>query len=195
MNKPILHVYFDMDGVLAHFNELHTVTKPFLAPGSHYFLYPEPDTKAVDLMRALDEFPNVRTHVLTRLLPGLDESLMDEHERDKLAWCRNLRLTRDFAHGKEAPFICLRGTMDKSSALEDVPDRYGRAWRVLVDDDPAILKAWEDAGGTGFQYVQYKRTYPDRHSRILTYGDSVPDMAARILRSPLEYGHPDEKRR
>lgn len=188
MDKPILHVYFDMDGVLVRFDEKDSVTRPFMEPGSHYFLRQVPDTKAVDLMRALDEFPRVRVHVLTRLLPDLDGPVADEQEADKLAWCRNIRLSSGFGPGREAPFACLRGTSDKNAPLLAVADWNARAYHVLIDDDHRILRDWEAAGGVGFQYRQYHRTCAGRHRSLLSWDMPVAEMAAAILKAPYDPG-------
>jgi len=189
MDKPILHVYFDMDGVLVRFDEQDSVTKPFLVPGSHYFRHQPADTKAVDLMRALDEFRAIKTHVLTRLLPGLDKDIMDEHEADKLAWCQDISLTAGFGHGREAPFACLRGTHDKNLPLIGIQPRSARNRHVLIDDDPQILTAWEKEGGVGFQYVQYGRTAIRRHHRNVIHWDTpVAELAAIVMAAPYDPG-------
>lgn len=188
MNKPILHVHFDMDGVLVHFDEQDSITKPFMELGSHYFLHQAPDTKAVDLMRALDEFPRVRTHVLTRLFPDLDDDVADEQEADKLAWCRNTRLSAGFEPGREAPFACLRGTPDKNAPLLAVPKWNDRAYHILIDDDRQVLRDWEAIGGVGFQYRQYRRTCACWHRGLLTWDMPMAEMAAAILKAPYDPG-------
>lgn len=183
MKTPIFHVYFDMDGVLARFIEEDSVTKPFLVPGSGYFRNLPPDTRAVDLMRCVDEFPRVHTHVLTRLLRDIEPGIAGEHEADKLAWCRAHRLTRDFDGPGQGSFICIRHAPDKNAVLETVPRPADRKLHVLVDDDPRILRAWEQAGGTGFLYIQSHRTVNRSYDtdRVLHGTDQVPAMANKIL--------------
>lgn len=181
---PSLYVYFDMDGVLVRFNETDSVARPFLVPGSGYFRNQPPDTKAVDLMRCLDEFPKVRTSVLTALLPGLDDGIAAEHEADKRAWCLSRRLTADFdLDAPGLPFACLRDC-GKDTVLRGLPKDEDRSRHVLVDDDPANLYAWEEAGGTPVQYVQRKRTVSRIDRTVLTWDMTVPEMAQAVFMSP-----------
>ena len=181
MAVPELYAYFDMDGVLVRFDEDDAATKPCLVPGSRYFRDLPPDTKAVDLMRCVDEFPKVRTSVLTRLVPKIGPDLAEEHEADKLGWCVRYRLVEGFGDGAgKPPFRCLRDADDKTPALAGIPTDARRA-HVLVDDDPAMVRSWKRAGGTAFLYVQSHRHIRNTNLAALGRSMSVPEMAARIL--------------
>lgn len=181
---PELHVYFDMDGVLVKFNEQDAVTKPFLTRNSHYFRSQPPDTKAVDLMRCLDEFPKIKTRVLTRLMDPLDPDLADEHERDKRLWCLDHKLSEAFdgPDREDIPFLCLRNTNDKAGILRAMPAGTDLKRHVLIDDDPFQLSAWLSAGGAAYQYRQYGRTNPVWGRDVLYWDMRVPDMVDMIMR-------------
>lgn len=145
-----LAIYFDMDGVLAVFDEGASQDQPFNVPGGHYFLACDPDPRAVGLMRRLSGRPGVKVEILSRIH---DEPVMEaEWTEDKKAWVRGML-------GPGVPVSILVNTdRDKSSRLP--PDLAPMELRrhVLVDDDPEILSAWRAAGGTAVQYLQPGRS-------------------------------------
>lgn len=168
--RPV--IYFDMDGVLVHFDETHP-KNAIMAPGGHYFLACAPDPRAIALWERLQRHPSMETAVLTRLFRGLPAALKQEQATDKLDWCRKNLDARPCA----LRFLCTDGS--KREFLEDVLEGERRL-HVLLDDDPAVLTDWENAGGTGIQYLQ-----PARHVRPCWPRRIDPympiDDAARLL--------------
>ena len=174
--------YFDMDGVLVYFDEQAKTDKPFNILNSHYFTTCPPDVTAVDVMKSLSLLPGCDVKVLTRVYLEIPDErllnqLLDEHTADKRAWCErflDFRAARDWSQVNTVDdFICLRQTNVKTAVLDGIPQHL-RRHHVLIDDDPVILAAWVNAGGSAVQFLQPQRKVAMWHGKIIKSGDSVP---------------------
>lgn len=153
MNETNFTVYFDMDGVLAVFDEQCPKEK-VRKPGGHYFRTCDPDSRAVALANALNGFPNINVKILTRLFESQPPEPKREQTADKRLWCvEKLPFTDETS--VDSIFICLDG--HKNVVLESVPPEE-RPLHILVDDDPENLCGWTQAGGYAVQYIQPERT-------------------------------------
>ena len=156
---PVL--YFDMDGVLAIFDEQDAVTKPFMTPNSHYFRYCQPDSTAVRLMRKFHEKPGVKVNILTRILNV--QNMIHEWSEDKAIWAANNCMAM---YDK----IIITAKPNKTSILARIPEQERRQ-HVLIDDDPMILDTWQVVGGTSIQYLQPQRIVPTWDGITIKYTD------------------------
>lgn len=155
-----LHFYFDMDGVLAIFEE--DVPKNIvLSDTSHYFRTCPPDPVAIETMRELTKVENAHITILTRLFPNQTPVSKAIQEADKLAWCQE---HIDFLKLPEQ-FKCIADD-SKSKLLQLVPIKQ-RAFHILIDDDPEILTDWKNNFGTGIQYLQPGRSVKEWSGGVL----------------------------
>ena len=145
---PVL--YFDMDGVLAVFDEQDAVTKPFMVPNGHYFRYCWPDSKAIRLMRKFHEKPGIQVKILTRILNV--QTMIHEWSEDKAIWAADNCMAM---YDK----IIITAKPNKAGILAEIPEQE-RNQHILIDDDPMILDTWQSVGGTGIQYLQTQRIVP-----------------------------------
>ena len=112
--------YFDMDGVLVHFNEEDSVTRPFFLLGAHYYRKLEPNPVAVELFKYLNSREDTCALVCTRLYyrdapKMILPQLLVEQETDKLHWCeKHLGITYD-------EFFCLPMEPSKDKVIDAVP--------------------------------------------------------------------------
>lgn len=150
----MLQFYFDMDGVLAIFQDcrhLPLERKPFMKEGSHYFLHRMPDYKALEIFQTLygPAVPGASAKILTRLLDEDDHitpELRREWWTDKRAWV--LANTT----GVDTSKCFIASGPDKGRILDHVPLRL-RKYHVLVDDYNPNLRNWQSAGGTAVKYI------------------------------------------
>lgn len=148
--------YFDMDGVLVHFSEEDSKTRPFLRVGNHYYRHLEPNPVAVELFEYLGILPDVYPVVCTRLYyrdapPRELPELLSEQRADKLAWCKQ------YLNLPEQDFLCLPMETSKNKVINEVP-YCKREESVLLDDDTRMLFEWCHQGGKGAQFIQSHRT-------------------------------------
>ena len=165
---PVL--YFDMDGVLAIFDEQDAVTKPFMTPNSHYFRHCWPDSTTIRLMHEFHEKPNIQVNILTRILNI--PNMIHEWSEDKAAWAAdNCAAMYDR--------IIITTKPNKAGILAEIPEQKRRQ-HVLIDDDPMILDTWQAVGGTSIQYLQPQRIVPTWDGITIKYTDPYDKSAKTI---------------
>ena len=172
MKRPVY--YFDMDGVLAIFDERASVEKPFMRPGSHFFRKCEPDERAVAILEAMAREENrCEVIVLSRLPANLSDTLAKEQAADKMLWCEDVL-------PENVDVIVIRAN-DKTGVLLEIPAPE-RSYHVLIDDDPEIVRTWRAAGGTAIQYVQPHRNLK-RIDGPSIGPDTTTEQAIELLRA------------
>lgn len=177
-------VYFDMDGVLAVFDETCPKTV-VLSPGTHYFRTCLPDPRAIFLLQWLSHVRQTKTAVFTRLFGFLDDSLKTEQASDKRLWCGDM-LGEEYA--KDGTFFCTDA--QKHDLLLPMPAEQ-RRFHILVDDDPAVLSNWRKAGGSCIQYMQPERR-TEVHERACIRPEHSFEDAMEVLEKTI-HGIMNEK--
>lgn len=166
--------YFDMDGVLAVYEpENPPGSRPWLDPSARFYATRHPDESAITLASIAARHADVT--VVTRVPdePKRLHAWVDE----KLSW---LDAHVPALSGRRI-IVISSDKHDKSAALRDVPLDERRE-HCLVDDDPAILTRWVDAGGSA---VQYSRTSTPHEpwNGPLVHGEMPAGYAWRALRA------------
>lgn len=170
-------VYFDMDGVLAIFDETCPKTV-VLSPGTHYFRTCLPDPRAVFLLQWLNHVERTKTAVFTRLFSFLEDSLKAEQAADKRLWCGDM-LGREYTNN--GIFLCTDA--GKHDLLRSVPAE-NRKFHILIDDDPIVLSDWRQTGGSCIQYMQPGRRITARERTCIRPEHSFED-AMEILEKAI----------
>ena len=156
----MIHIYFDMDGVLAKYDrnaykeDPETHERLFETKNKHYFRYVPADDKMTNVLFHLTD----RTYAIKLLRAGMDiethvistlskkSSAFIEQYDDKVAWLKdNIKNfpTEEFypALGEKRDIaILIRG---KKLNTTD----------ILIDDYNVNLTSWRDAGGTAIKYL------------------------------------------
>lgn len=153
----MIHIYFDMDGVLAKYDRNAYKEDPvtherlFETKNKHYFRYVPADDKMTNVLFHLtNKMHNqkseieIKTHVISTL--SKKSSAFIEQYDDKVAWLgENIKNfpTKEFypALGEKRDIaVLIRG---KKLNTTD----------ILIDDYNVNLKSWRDAGGTAIKYL------------------------------------------
>lgn len=162
--------YFDMDGVLAVFEE-DVPKSDVLDPAKRYFRHVPPDDRALRLARALHALGSetCSVHVLTRLFA--DQSASDKilQDKDKNKWAADRLPWLRLPYGKDA-YHCV--DTGKGQVLSQVPPGQ-RLYHVLIDDEPSQLQDWVNAGGTAVQYLQPDRRIERWYGVVIDRDDTV----------------------
>lgn len=169
--------YFDMDGVLAVYEpESPPGSRPWLDPDAHFYATRRPDEAAVAIATAAAARADVS--VVTRV-PDEPSRLRDWTD-EKRTW---LAAHAPALSGRDLVVIP-SDEHDKSSALRDVPASERRG-HCLVDDDPAVLTRWVEAGGSAVQYSRLATPHaPWDGPRI--HGEMPTETAWAALRAAAE---------
>ena len=173
-----LTIYFDMDGVLAKYDRNGYIATdeqpvaPFLQPGGHYFLNLEPDEKAIEALRLLNEKLTVK--VLTAI--PKKGSLFLEHAKDKIKWLN-----------KYCPFIntdeqFIATATDKGAIAKSITDYDSLGLsnfsinHILIDDYNNNLDNWVYKGGTALKYSNGINSEDSWNGLVLDKAMSAEDI-------------------
>lgn len=144
-----LRVIFDMDGVLAVYDESGYVGKEplFEKLGQHWFARCQRDARATVLMRAVAKEPYAQICVCSRISGSEDTAIGHEQAMDKRIWlARNVYPYNDVERAIISP-------LTKPRAFRTTFNRAPQPTDVLIDDYNDNLEAWVRAGGRAVKWV------------------------------------------
>lgn len=158
MNEKI-HIYFDMDGVLANFDlglvelcGLHATDQSFTSKEEndilrkkvkevgHYYLKLEPIDGSIKLLEDTFDLLNGKVEILTGV-PKPEEGIVEASD-DKKEWVKKY-ISRDIKVN----------TVLRKEKINFCKSKYD----ILVDDYYKNVKEWKDAGGTGIIFKNTKQ--------------------------------------
>lgn len=153
----MIHIYFDMDGVLAKYDRNAYMEDPetherlFETKNKHYFRYVPADDKMTNVLFHLtDEIHHqksgidIKTHVISTL--SKKSSAFIEQYDDKVAWLRDN--IKNFPTEEFYPALG-----EKRDIAVLIRGKKLNTTDILIDDYNVNLKSWRDAGGTAIKYL------------------------------------------
>lgn len=153
----MIHIYFDMDGVLAKYDRNAYKEDPvtherlFEMKNKHYFRYVPADDKMTNVLFHLsDKMHNIKsgleiqTHVISTL--SKKSSAFIEQYDDKLAW-----LHENVKNFPTTEFYPALGEKRDIAVL--IRGKKLNPTDILIDDYNVNLKSWRRAGGTAIKYL------------------------------------------
>lgn len=176
-NIPVF--YFDMDGVLAVFEE-DIPKSEILDPAKRYFRYAPPDARALNLARALHAMgPEIcDVQVLTRIFADQEPSDKLLQSKDKNKWAADRLPWLRLPQGRNK-YHCL--DRNKAQFLLGIPSEQ-RRYHILIDDEITQLRTWSDIGGTAVQYLQPDRRMSRWYGHVIDRDDSPWTALATLCR-------------
>lgn len=174
------YFYFDMDGVLAIFDELCANTQPYNIAGAHFFRSRRPDINAIQLLKTLDAADSNCVRILSRIYVTPDRQsdipiLLKEHEADKQAW-----IGHHVSVSQQNKSIILLQTNKKSTVIEHI-NQSDRRRHILIDDEPSVLQDWHNCGGTGVQYWNENHPIDRWNNAPIIKSSDTTHAAIRLL--------------
>lgn len=175
--------WIDMDGVLAVYDLAGYLgnNPAYLDVNAHYYRKREPDERAIQMAKLLNEAFPENVFVLTSV-SGMGLAYIRQVE-DKADWlteyCPFLDLSRQFVPTAS-------GKRDIVNAIYRPADLRFTRGDVLIDDYNKNLDAWNEAGGTAVKYCNGINT-PNRaepkssFSGIHITQDMTPEDILRLL--------------
>lgn len=160
-------ILFDMDGVLATYEQSHYRQKPMLheIPGYHYFRTRPANETAIATYKATKKIPGIEVGILSRISPG---AIGRQQRADKIAWLK--------AHGIETDH-CIITSLPKTTAVKrhfkirDIPKNM-----VLIDDYNENLVEWQSAGGTACKFCNGDNNPDSFDGPCISSPQDVEDM-------------------
>lgn len=149
-------VYFDMDGVLANFDEAYDrligerlpngdVIWPRVHVIGDFFAQLRPMSGMIELW---DCVPANQRRILSSIPKSI--AVSGDHKRD---WLKH------HLHIDGESVILVRG--------KNLKKQYARSGHILIDDWPSNVQDWKDAGGTGILYVTHEQAISELRSALL----------------------------
>lgn len=182
--KP--HIYFDMDGVLAKYEEsaYSGPTPLFSQRGKHYFRHLQADPVAVDAfvkLYTMDEYGPENVTVVSSIIG--EGSLFLEHYHDKLAWLdehvySNMRSKRAPKNYERLRLLPCLGSKADTVAFRHWNGRSTGLMRsdILIDDYNENLVEWRDRGGLAIKYQNAVNTKNSLDVPVIDMSMSADDI-------------------